>query len=192
MIMKPFDTPHPPRWLWILPATLLAAVPATRAGAQDARADTSLALASHATFHISTPARLALQRLWESSIAAREERVACLGGYATQGAVHITHIVPLEASRADSANISALASLRECGPPNWFGTVHTHIAKHDGKPYTMFSAPDRYVMFLWRDRWKEDGVFCILYSESEANCEAGELASRRAVYGNARGNNIIF
>jgi len=135
---------------------------------------------------------VALQQLWSTSLAAREERVACLGGYVEHDAVHITHVAPVASSRADSANISALASLRDCGPPNWFGTVHTHIAKHNGQPYTMFSAPDRYVMFLWRDRWKEDGVFCILYSESEANCEAGDQSSRHAVYGFARGNNIVF
>lgn len=146
----------------------------------------------HNAFQVTTPARVALQQLWSTSIAAREERVACLGGYIEQNVVHITHVELVESPRADSANISAQTSLRDCGPPNWFGTVHTHIAKHDGQPYTMFSAPDRYVMFLWRDRWNEDGVFCILYSESEANCEAGDQASRHAVYGYARGNNIVF
>jgi hypothetical protein len=171
---------------------MLAVTIAAHANAQSAESDGAVAHSTQAPFRITTPARVALQQLWATSLTAREERVACLGGYAEQGVVHITHVAPVVSARADSANISALASLQECGPPNWFGTVHTHIAKHNGQPYTIFSAPDRYVMFLWRDRWKEDGVFCILYSESEANCEAGDRSSRRAVYGYARGNNIVF
>jgi hypothetical protein len=37
-------------------------------------------------------------------------------------------------ANADRGNISAAASLRKCAPPDWFGTVHTHIVTIHGYP----------------------------------------------------------
>ena len=40
--------------------------------------------------------------------------------------------------------ISATRSVEQCGPPEWSGTVHTHIALYtDDLPSTRFSAQDR-------------------------------------------------
>jgi hypothetical protein len=79
--------------------------------------------------------------------------------------------------------ISALESVEQCGPPDWSGTVHTHIVLYsEDLPSKRFSAQDRIAMRLWYDRWRTDGVFCVLYSLEYANCEAdgvvGGLRSR--------------
>ncbi len=69
--------------------------------------------------------------------------------------------------------ISAAGSVEQCGPPQWSGTVHTHIALYtDDLPSTRFSGQDRIAMRLWYDRWKSDGVFCLIYSARHAHCEA--------------------
>jgi hypothetical protein len=87
-------------------------------------------------------------------------------------------------------NASAAASIRDCGAPEWLGTVHTHIARFGGLPYVTFSAPDRGVMREWHSRWKVDGVFCVLYDEQHAYCEAGDDSSGDALYAYPRGNNL--
>jgi hypothetical protein len=124
-------------------------------------------------FEIAADARQVLHTLWDSSEAAGAERVACIGGERTGGVALITRVLPLEASAADSMGVSASASIERCGPPDWFGTAHTHIAHRRGeRPYTTFSGADRGVMRLWLRRWSADGVFCLLYSPSDAHCEA--------------------
>ena len=133
-------------------------------------------------FRFAAEARSSLQSLWSTSIDAREERVACIGGYSRNGVAVITRVRALEPEGADSSNILAAASLERCSPPNWFGTVHTHIAKFQGLPYVTFSAPDRNVIMLWHERWKADGVFCVLYSATEAHCEAGSETSGDTTY----------
>jgi len=127
-------------------------------------------------------ARASLRELWSESTDAKQERVACLGGSMVQGVAYVTHVYRLSVSRADSMTISARESLRKCGPPNWLGTVHTHIALADGQPYMLFSGSDLVVMQMWRAQWKREGVFCILYSESEANCEAQPDATEHVIY----------
>ena len=68
--------------------------------------------------------------------------------------------------------VSAQASLDTCGPPEWQGTVHTHIAQVAGAPgYRFFSGADRGIMLMWWQRWKADGTFCLLYAENEVHCE---------------------
>ncbi|HKG94630.1 MAG TPA: hypothetical protein VKA84_22135 [Gemmatimonadaceae bacterium] len=134
------------------------------------------------TFRFGSQSRTALQLLWEESMAAGEERVACIGGFVEEGAVHITKVSRLEPAFADSARVSAASSLRECRPPEWIGTVHTHIAKFNGMPYTTFSAPDREVMHRWSQRWDASGTFCILYSEFQAHCEVSSGTNGDAVY----------
>ncbi|HXE61835.1 MAG TPA: hypothetical protein VN607_14055 [Gemmatimonadaceae bacterium] len=142
------------------------------------------------SFRVSPRASGPLHELWENSFAARQERVACLGGYIDHDVVYITRVELLAPSRADSANISAVASIRECSAPKWLGTVHTHIATFHGRPYTIFSAPDRYVMMLWREKWKAPGLFCLLYSDVDANCELGYSVSGHVQYASVKGENI--
>ncbi len=177
---------------WIVGLVVLPAATAPRASAQDVGLDKAVSPFNQGPFRIAAQARGPLHELWERSVEAKQERAACLGGYVQNNVVYITRIEALAPSRADSANISALASLRVCSPPEWFGTVHTHIATFQGMPYTMFSAPDRYVMLLWTERWQQHGVFCILYSDADANCEFGYALSSHAQYAYARGNNIVF
>jgi hypothetical protein len=87
--------------------------------------------------------------------------------------------------------ISALASVEQCGPPKWSGTVHTHIALYsDNSPSTRFSGQDRVAMRLWYDRWQSDGVFCLIYSNRDAHCEADGVVGgmRRGKAGRVSGS----
>jgi hypothetical protein len=123
-------------------------------------------------FRFDAAAQPKLHRLWESSSRAKAERVACLAGSIDGDTVLITRVEPLEPAFADSLGVSARASLDTCGPPEWSGTVHTHVALRDGRqPYSLFSGADRGIMMLWWRRWKADGIFCLLYSAQEVICE---------------------
>lgn len=129
--------------------------------------------ATKPAFRFSREAGQALGELWRSSLAAREERVACLASSIRNDTVFVSKVFPLDPEDADSMGISATASVDECGPPQWSGTVHSHIALYtDDRPSTRFSAQDRTAMRLWYDRWHTDGVFCLIYSEHDAHCEA--------------------
>jgi hypothetical protein len=113
-----------------------------------------------------------LHQLWKASADARTERVACLAATIESDTVRISDVFPLGASRSDSLGVSARASLDTCGPPRWRGTVHTHVALRDGRrPYNLFSGADRGVMMMWWQQWREDGVFCLLYTEHDVICE---------------------
>lgn len=136
-------------------------------------------------------ARTALHDLWLESVAAQEERVACIGGHFDGDIFHVTHARRVDTPQADSLRSSAGPSLDACGPPLWLGTAHTHIALYRGYPYATFSMSDRAVMGLWRTRWKMEGVFCVLFSENQAYCEYGASVSGDSPYGQQRGN-IIF
>jgi hypothetical protein len=123
-------------------------------------------------FRFEGTARSELHRLWEESAGLKAEKVACLAGSIESDTVRITGVFPLESGRSDSLGISAAASLETCGPPDWKGTVHTHVALRDGRqPYSLFSGADRGIMMLWWRRWREDGIFCLLYSAQEVICE---------------------
>jgi hypothetical protein len=123
-------------------------------------------------FRFEPHARPILHQLWEESIGAKAERVACLAGMIESDTVRITDVYPLQPGYSDSLGISAGTSLELCGPPNWRGTVHTHVALRDGRqPYSLFSGADRGIMMLWWRRWKTDGIFCLLYSAEEVICE---------------------
>jgi len=142
--------------------------------------------ADGSAFSFDEAAAADLHELWRASTDAREERVACLGGYRRGGSWRVTSVEPLAAA-ADSFGVSANASIERCGPPHWLGTVHTHIAhRGDGSPYATFSGADRGVMALWWRRWRAAGVFCVLYTERDAHCEAdGQLIAgpgTRATY----------
>jgi hypothetical protein len=126
-----------------------------------------------AAFRFSREAGTALSTLWTASVAAREERVACLASTIRNDTVFVSRVDPVEPQEADSMGIAAAGSIERCGPPEWSGTVHTHIALYtDDRPSARFSAQDRIVMRLWYDRWHADGVFCLIYSAHDAHCEA--------------------
>lgn len=123
-------------------------------------------------FRFEPEAQPELHRLWDASTLAKAERVACLAAEIEEDTVRILRVMPLQETRADSLGISAAASLESCGPPEWRGTVHTHVALRNGRsPYSLFSGADRGVMMMWWQRWRTDGVFCLLYSGNEVICE---------------------
>jgi hypothetical protein len=133
--------------------------------------------AAKPTIRFSREAGTALRALWEASLAAREERVACLASSIRNDTLVVTRLAPLEPSDADSMGISATESIERCGPPEWSGTVHSHIALYtEDRPSSRFSAQDRIAMRLWYDRWHADGVFCLVYSAHDAHCEADRVA----------------
>jgi hypothetical protein len=128
---------------------------------------------SSATFRFSPEAGAGLKALWLASAQAHEERAACLGAIVRHDTVFVQSILPLPPEAADSMAISATASIDRCGPPMWAGTVHTHVAAYDGdRPSTRFSGQDRVVQRMWYDRWHTDAVFCVVYTEQDAHCEA--------------------
>ena len=124
-------------------------------------------------FAVDATAQAGLETLWKASKRVMEERVACIAGHMEDGAFHVTRVMAVPTEKADSLRISPEPSLDLCGPPDWIGTVHTHIASFHGKPFATLSPSDRAVMNVWRLKWKQEGVFCVLYSESEAYCEYG-------------------
>ncbi|MGH7581245.1 MAG: hypothetical protein ACREM9_13780 [Gemmatimonadales bacterium] len=139
-----------------------------------------------ATFQFSAEAAAALRALWDESSAVQQERAACLAAEIRGDTVVVRRVLRLEPDAADSIGISAIASIERCGPPEWSGTVHTHVALYtDDGPSRRFSGQDRVVMRMWYDRWHSDGVFCVAYSERSAHCEAdgvvGGLRSRPRV-----------
>jgi hypothetical protein len=141
---------------------------------------------SAAKFRFSPEAGGALRALWEESASAQQERVACLGADVRGDTVFVTRILRLEPVEADSIGVSALTSIDQCGPPDWKGTVHTHVALYtDDSPSRRFSGQDRVIMRMWYDRWRADGVFCVAYSPRSAHCEAdgivGGIRSRPRV-----------
>jgi hypothetical protein len=121
-------------------------------------------------FRFEAGAQVELRRLWSTSRESGMERVACLAGTMDEDSVRVTGVRALE-GWADSLMISARQSLEECHPPEWVGTVHTHIAHRGGQPYSTFSGADRGVNTLWWQRWSVDGTFCVLFTEQDAYCE---------------------
>ncbi len=149
------------------------------AGAARAQSDSSPAAPADTSrppqpaFQFNREASLGLRSLWEQSVAAKQERVACLGAAIRHDTVFVDHILALAPEEADSMSISAAGSVEHCGPPAWQGTVHTHVAAYsDDVPSKRFSAQDRGVMRQWYARWNADGVFCVVYSARDAHCEA--------------------
>lgn len=170
-----------------LPAVLCVFAASAHAQRRGPRAPD--AVGDAASFQFTNSARVALQSLWQTSTDHKQEEVACIGGYRRGGVSFITRVERVRTS-ADSMNASAAISLDECGAPEWLGTVHTHIAHFGGLPYVTFSAPDRGVMREWHNRWKADGVFCVLYDDQHAYCEAGDESSGDALYAYPRGNKL--
>jgi endonuclease YncB( thermonuclease family) len=142
----------------VLLAVLVAALAAARPGGP-------------LTLTVAPDAQAAMRALWRESTAAGAERVACLASVVDGDTLRITRVSPLSAG-ADAGAVSARSSLELCGPPEWQGTVHTHLALASGQPsHARFSGADRGVMLMWWQRWKMDGTFCLLYAEDQAHCE---------------------
>jgi len=123
------------------------------------------------TWVIDSAAGPVLKQLWQESVAARAERVACLGGTIGPDTVWITAAAQVTTT-ADSLGAGAEASLEQCAPPRWIGTVHTHIrSTDDSEPVARFSPGDRAVMSAWVERWGRKGAFCLLHRPKAAHCE---------------------
>ncbi|HJR40866.1 MAG TPA: hypothetical protein VJ812_02195 [Gemmatimonadaceae bacterium] len=172
---------------FLLSAWLL---PGIEARAQDVGPYLPISGFNQGDFRFGTSARTSLRTLWQVSAGARQERVACIGGYRFEGVTFITRVEPVIASSADSMSVAATASLLQCRPPDWLGTIHTHVATKDGQPYVTFSGADRGVMMRWESIWQSVGVFCVLFDDRRAHCEAGHESSGDAFYAYSRGNNL--
>lgn len=113
-----------------------------------------------------------LVALWDESVAARQERVGCLAGRLTGDSVYVDSARALPTPVVDSLTADGRPSIEGCGPPAWFGSVHTHIrSTDDTSPVARFSPGDRTVMSLWVERWGRRGAFCLLHGEHAAHCE---------------------
>ena len=126
-----------------------------------------------ARFSFGVDASAMLRRLWEQSLAEKKEHVACITGDVREDGVQVTRVLILDVMHgSDSLGVSAQSSIDTCGPPDWMGTVHTHVARYDGEhPYPNLSGADRGIMLMWWQRWQVNGMFCVLYSDAEAFCE---------------------
>jgi hypothetical protein len=153
--------------------SIAMALLAVGAVTQQALAQSDSAPPPPPAFRFARAAGDALASLWATSVAAKAERVACLAASVRDDTVFVSRILPLDPVEADSMGIASEASVERCGPPEWAGTVHTHVAMYtDSLPSTRFSAQDRGVMSRWYERWHADGVFCVVYSARDAHCEA--------------------
>jgi hypothetical protein len=162
-------------------AVLMGLGAATGAAAQAAVHRSSSADDAVPAFRTTPAAAAAFRALWAASVAAGQERVACIGGQrGGDGRSLITHVQPVDVEAADSFGAVAAGSIERCGQPDSFGTVHTHIALTGGqRPFANFSANDREVVFRWWRRWQADGTFCVLYSDHAAHCEMDGVAAPR-------------
>ena len=86
-----------PAWAALALAVLPLAAPGRRAAAQTDRPP-------KATFRFSPDAGRALQALWTESVAAKQERVACLAASVRNDTVFVSRILPLSWRSADSSH----------------------------------------------------------------------------------------
>ena len=127
--------------------------------------------AQQAAWVMGPQAKLGLQELWATSLTARREQVACLGGVIRPDTVFVSRLRLVD-EFSDSLTASAQLSLSTCAPPEWIGTVHSHVrATDDASPAPRFSPGDRAVMSEWATRWGGQGAFCLVYSERNMHCE---------------------
>ncbi|MDZ4864721.1 MAG: hypothetical protein SGJ01_14920 [Gemmatimonadota bacterium] len=123
-------------------------------------------------------AGVTIRSVWDASVLAQQERVACLAGTVGPDTVVVAAAGPLEPREADSLTANAEGSLEQCGPPLWIGTIHTHVrSTDDPSPAPHFSGQDRVVMSLWASRWRRPGAFCVAYGPRSAHCEVYPLRS---------------
>lgn len=127
--------------------------------------------AQQAAWVMAPQAKLGLQELWAMSLTARREQVACLGGLIRPDTVFLNRLKLVD-EPSDSLTASAQLSLETCSPPEWIGTVHSHVrSTDDASPATRFSPGDRAVMSEWTARSGGQGAFCLVYSERNMHCE---------------------
>jgi hypothetical protein len=120
---------------------------------------------------IGPQARLDVQQLWAASLTQRREQVACMGGVIRRDTVLVSRLRPVP-EPSDSLTASAQLSLASCAPPEWIGTLHSHVRSTDDEaPASRFSPGDRAVMSEWTKRWGGQGAFCLVYSERSMHCE---------------------
>ncbi|HEU4648331.1 MAG TPA: hypothetical protein VFS33_04680 [Gemmatimonadales bacterium] len=135
-------------------------------------AEGAAAQSAQPTWVMGAAAKPALSALWSRSTAESRERVACIGGSIRGDTVYVERVRDIDVATADSLTAEARRSIAECGPPEWFGTVHTHVrSTDDPAPAPRFSPGDRTVMSEWAKRWSRAGAFCVLYSARSAHCE---------------------
>ncbi len=128
---------------------------------------------SPAPFASSLDAQPELHRLWDASVGAKAERVACLA--ATIGGDTVRDLPGLS-PRTRSGRLTRhlgrvhrwRTAARPSGGVRCTPTWRSGTAVH---PYSLFSGADRGVMMLWWRRWETDGIFCLLYSPDEVICE---------------------
>lgn len=135
---------------------------------------------NHGTFRFAPQTRRVMHDLWGESLTAGQERLACIRGYRYNGVFYVTRARRVEFLQADSLHLTPDPS--SCAAPDWDGTVHTHIARFNGLPFVTFSGADRMLMTWWRQTWKAEGAFCVIYSESQAYCELAAKLSGDGLY----------
>jgi len=135
-------------------------------------AQSAAAQAGQPTWVMGAEAKPGLSALWSQSTAQSRERVACISGTIRGDTVLVERVHDINVTSADSLTAEAQRSIAECGPPEWFGTVHTHVrSTDDPSPAPRFSPGDRTVMSEWAKHWSRTGAFCVLYSARSAHCE---------------------
>lgn len=164
----------------VLPLSTASAIQLKRADDVTASA-VDVRLPGAAPFSFDGAASSVLFDMWRESVDLNQELVACMRGEYRDGVVQITGVRPVN-SMANFTGAEAAPSLERCGPPQWSGTVHTHIAVFNGLPYATFSPADRGVMRAWELKWKTEGLFCVLYTDDQAYCEYGEDLSGDVPY----------
>src|SRR6185503_3823564 len=87
-----------------LPVALAAVLTGSPAAAQTDSVPTS---GPQPVFQFSSEAGLGLRALWEQSLAAKQERVACLGASIRNDTVFVDRILALAPQEADSMSVSA-------------------------------------------------------------------------------------
>ena len=99
----------------LLVATVAISVPEASlcARTQETGSSYTAPTRANADFRFESRARISLQALWRTSDAAKQERVACIGGYQHEGTTYITRVEQVSAA-ADSLQASAGVSLQEC------------------------------------------------------------------------------
>ena len=135
---------------------------------------------NHGTFRFAPETRRVMHDLWEESVATHQERLACIAGYRFSGTFYVTRAQRVTFEEADSLHL--VPDPASCASPEWHGTVHTHIARFQGLPFVTFSYADRMMMTWWRQTWKADGAFCVIYSAEQAYCELAANLSGDGTY----------
>lgn len=138
---------------------------------------------------IEAPAATTMSAMWQDAARDSVEQVGCIEAtVGHHGAVRVEDVARLPSAAADDDfHAKAERSLRECDPPEYLGTVHTHTRSGNKRQpgqfgpisdYDRFSEADHRVMANWLQRHRESsdvGVFCLLFSDTQAWCVRARL-----------------